>query len=111
MAMQKDQVDGIIKGFIARLEQEIPVQEVILFGSYAQGNPKEYGDIDLAVISEWFEGKPAIENLTFLMRIASRYSTLIEALPFSEKEYQKIDQRSLLARIVQTGQKFKKASA
>jgi len=105
MAMQENQVDGIIKGFIARLEEEIPVLEVILFGSYAQGNPQEHSDIDLSVISDWFEGKPTIENLKFLARIASRYSTLIEALPFTEKEYQKIDRRSLLARIVQTGKK------
>jgi predicted nucleotidyltransferase len=107
MAMHEDQVDGIIQGFIARLEQEIPVQEVILFGSYARGTPQEHSDIDLAVISDWFEGKPAIENLTFLARIASRYSTLIEALPFTQKEYQKIDQRSLLSRIVRTGKKYK----
>jgi predicted nucleotidyltransferase len=105
--MHEDQVDGIIQGFIARLEQEIPVQEVILFGSYAGGTPQEHSDIDLAVISDWFEGKPAIENLTFLARIASRYSTLIEALPFTQKEYQKIDQRSLLSRIVRTGKKYK----
>ncbi len=107
MAMHEDQVDGIIQGFIARLEQEIPVQEVILFGSYARGAPQEHSDIDLAVISDWFEGKPAIENLTFLARIASRYSTLIEALPFTQKEYQKIDQRSLLSRIVRTGKRYK----
>jgi predicted nucleotidyltransferase len=107
MALQQDRVDGIILGFIARLEKEIPVQEVILFGSYAQGNPEEYSDIDLAVISDWFEGKPAIENLKFLMRISSRYNYLIEALPFRGKEYQNIDKRSLLARIVQTGKKYK----
>ena len=107
MAIHQDQVDRIIEGFIARLEQEIPVQEVILFGSYARGKAQAHSDIDLAVISDWFEGKPAIENLKFLSRIAARYNTLIEALPFTEKEYRKIDQRSLLARIVQTGKKYK----
>ena len=107
MALREDQVSGIIHGFIARLEQEIPVREVILFGSYAQGTPREHSDIDLAVISDWFEGKPAIENLTFLSRIASRYNTLIEALPFTQKEYERVDQRSLLSRIVRTGKKFK----
>ena len=107
MAIHQDQVDAIIEGFITRLEQEIPVQEVILFGSYAHGKGQAYSDIDLAVISNWFEGKPAIENLKFLLRMAARYNTLIEALPFTEKEYQKIDQRSLLARIVQTGKKYK----
>ncbi|HSV93224.1 MAG TPA: nucleotidyltransferase domain-containing protein [Desulfobacterales bacterium] len=107
MALREDQVSGIIHGFIARLEQAIPVREVILFGSYAQGTPREHSDIDLAVISDWFEGKPAIENLTFLSRIASRYNTLIEALPFTQKEYERVDQRSLLSSIVRTGKKFK----
>jgi len=107
MALHEDQVDGIILGFIARLEQEIPVREVILFGSYARGEPRDHSDIDLAVISDWFEGRPAIENLKFLARIAALYNTFIEALPFTEKEYSKIDQRSLLARIVQTGKKYK----
>jgi predicted nucleotidyltransferase len=107
VAMREDQVNGIIEGFIARLEQEIPVQEVILFGSYAGGNPQEHSDIDLAIISDWFEGKPAIENLSFLSRIASRYNTLIEAVPFTKKEYERIDRRSLLSRIVQTGKKYK----
>jgi predicted nucleotidyltransferase len=106
MALQEDQVNRIIRGFIARLEQEIPVQEVILFGSYAEGKPEAHSDIDLAVISDWFEGKPAIENLKFLSRIAARYNTMIEALAFTEKEYHKIDHRCLLARIVQTGKKY-----
>ena len=107
MAIHQDHLDMIIQGFIARLEQEIPVQEVILFGSYAHGKAREHSDIDLAVISDWFEGKPAIENIKFLSRIAARYNTLIEALPFTEKEYRKTDQRTLLAGIVQTGRKYK----
>jgi predicted nucleotidyltransferase len=107
MAIHEDEVDGIVLGFIARLEQEIPVHEVILFGSYAQGKAKEHSDIDLAVISDWFEGKPAIENIKFLARVAAHHNTLIEALPFTEKDYKRIDPRTLLAQIVQTGKKYK----
>jgi predicted nucleotidyltransferase len=107
MAIREDQVDRIVQGFIARLEQEIPVHEVILFGSYAIGKPKEHSDIDLAIISDWFEGKPAIENIKYLARLAARHNTLIEALPFTEKEYKRIDPRTLLSRIVQTGKKYK----
>jgi predicted nucleotidyltransferase len=107
MALREDQVHQIILGFIARLEQEIPVHEVILFGSYAQGKPEKHSDIDLAVISDWFENRPTIENLTFLARIAARYNSLIEALPFTETEYKNTDPRTLLSQIVQTGKKFK----
>ena len=63
MAFSEDQIIEIIKGFIARLRQEIPIKQLILFGSYAHGNPKEYSDIDLAVISDWFEGKPKIDTV------------------------------------------------
>ena len=67
MALSEDQVAKIIRGFIAELSREIPIKAIILFGSYAQGNPKEYSDIDLAVISDWFKGKPRIENMQYLL--------------------------------------------
>jgi len=70
------------------------IKEVILFGSYAHGKPKEYSDIDLAVISDWFEGRPKIENMQYLSRIAATYNSLIEALPFTGKEYKNLDKRS-----------------
>ena len=74
-----------------------------MFGSYAHGNPKEYSDIDLAVISDWFEGRPKIENMQYLSRVAAAYNSLIEALPFTEEEYRNLDKRSFLASIVKTG--------
>ncbi len=103
MALSEDQVAKIIRGFITELRREIPIKEIILFGSYAHGNPKEYSDIDLAVISDWFEGKPKIENMQYLSKIAAAYNSLIEALPFTEEEYRNLDKRSFLASIVKSG--------
>ena len=103
MALSEDQLAKIIKGFIMELKREIPIKEVILFGSYARGNPKEYSDIDLAVISDWFEGKPKIKNMQYLSRIAAAYNSLIEALPFTEQEYRNLDKRSFLASIIKSG--------
>ena len=103
MALSEDQVAKIIRGFIAELKREIPIKEFILFGSYAKGDPKEYSDIDLAVISDWFEGKPRIENMQYLSRIAASYNSLIEALPFTEEEYRNLDKRSFLASVIQSG--------
>jgi len=106
VALSKDKIDGIIKGFIARLSQEIPVKKIILFGSYAYGNPKEYSDIDLAVISDWFKGKTKIENMQYLSRMAANYNSLIEALPFTEEEYNNLDKRTFLASVVKTGRNY-----
>ena len=106
MALSEDKINEIIKGFIVRLKQEIPIKEVILFGSYAHGKPKEYSDIDLAVISDWFEGRPKIKNMQHLSRIAAAYNSLIEALPFTEKEYINLGKRTFLAGIVKNGRNY-----
>jgi uncharacterized protein len=106
MALSEAKINEIIEGFIVTLSQEIPIKEVILFGSYAHGQPKEYSDIDLAVISDWFKGRPKIENMQYLSRIAANYNSLIEALPFTEKEYRNLDKRSFLASIVKTGRNY-----
>ena len=106
MALSKDRLDQIIDGFISRLTSEIDVEEVILFGSYAQGNPKEYSDIDLAIISDWFREKPHIESMQYLSRLAADYNSLVEALPFTLEEYKNLDKRTFLASIVKSGLRY-----
>lgn len=106
MAISRDRLDKIIRGFASRLASDIPVEDVILFGSYAHGNPKEHSDIDLAIISDWFWGKPRIESMQYLSRAAASYNTLIEAIPFSAKEYRELDKRTFLASIVKTGRRY-----
>ena len=55
MVASPDQIIEIIIKYVRELESHnIPVQEVILFGSYAGKNPRSGSDIDLAVISEVF---------------------------------------------------------
>jgi predicted nucleotidyltransferase len=107
MALPKDQVDKIITGFISRMVTEIHVDEVILFGSYAHGNPKEHSDIDLAVISNWFRGKTRIESMQYLSRMAAVYNNLIEAIPFTAEEYRQLDRRTFLASIVREGKSYR----
>jgi predicted nucleotidyltransferase len=106
MAITENNIDDIIKGFIATLCDEIDVEEVILFGSYARGDAKGHSDIDLAIISDWFMNKPHINNMQFLSRKAAKYNSLIEALPFTIQEYKNPDQRTLLASIIKSGRRF-----
>jgi len=80
-------INEIIKGFIATLRQETPIKEVILFGSYANGEPKEYSGIDLLVISYWFEDRPKIENMQYLSRIAATYKNYNDLGRHLKKKY------------------------
>jgi len=106
MALSKDRLDEIIRGFVSRLTEEIPVEEVILFGSYAHENAREHSDIDLAIISDWFRGKAHIENMQYLSRLAASYNSLIEALPFTVEEYRNLDKRTFLASVVKHGRRY-----
>jgi predicted nucleotidyltransferase len=53
---EKVEIEEILKKFISHVSEEFPLKAVYLFGSYAEGNAREYSDIDLAVVSDNFEG-------------------------------------------------------
>ena len=47
-----EEVRAIIQGILERLLAGYAPQKVILFGSYAYGNPRPHSDIDLLIIKE-----------------------------------------------------------
>lgn len=44
-------------------ESNLTIERILLFGSYAKGNPHKYSDIDLAVFSPQFSGNPFENNM------------------------------------------------
>jgi len=69
----------------ALLGEKIPVEKLILFGSYAKGNPKPWSDLDVCVVSEAF-GKDYYDELVFLKKLASDIEPLIEPYPMKPKD-------------------------
>lgn len=65
----------------------IRADRVILFGSHALGEVREYSDIDLVVISNDFKGMDLIERLEILGRTAARIMEPVEALGYTEEEF------------------------
>ena len=51
-----------------KIAREYDPERIILFGSYAYGEPKEYSDVDVLVIMA-FEGSPFRESLEVLRRV------------------------------------------
>ena len=94
-----------IEGIVVRYKQElrrlgIKVKKVILYGSYARGNAKEYSDIDLIVISEDFRGRNLRERLEILGLAAGRVFEPIEALGYTSKEIQSKDRETFVGGIL-----------
>jgi predicted nucleotidyltransferase len=76
-----------INKFIEESERiGIHLQQVILFGSYAKGNNTEWSDIDLAVVSDSFEGIRFNDNMK-LSEPVIRANIDIETHPFRPEDF------------------------
>ncbi|MBI2436425.1 MAG: nucleotidyltransferase domain-containing protein [Candidatus Magasanikbacteria bacterium] len=68
---------------------KVPVKNVYIFGSFAKGNPHEWSDIDVCVISPKF--KDSWDALTYLWqktpRITNAYEPHIEPVGYSPKVF------------------------
>ncbi len=104
MVQIPDKVKDTIENYLLALKQNnIPIKEAILFGSYAKGNPSEWSDIDIALVSEIFKGN-RIEDKDKIRKITLAVSSEIEVMPFSLKDYK--SENPLVKEIKTTGIKL-----
>ena len=64
----------------------IPIKEAVLFGSYAKGNETEWSDIDIALVSEIFEGDH-IADKDKIRKNTLAFSSEIEVVPFPPNDF------------------------
>ncbi len=50
--LTEEQLNNIINDYVAKLKQKMDIDQIILYGSYANGNATEWSDIDLYVVSQ-----------------------------------------------------------
>ncbi len=67
--MEKPQANEILERIVAVLKKHYEPEKIILFGSYAYGQPGEESDIDLLIIKE--TDKPFFQRLAELRKIVS----------------------------------------
>lgn len=100
-----DKVKEIIDNYLVALkDNNIPVKQAILFGSYAKGNYDDWSDIDLALVSEVFEGI-RIKDRGKIRLITLNVSSDIEVLPYSPKDFNADD--PFVKEIMETGIRIK----
>lgn len=93
-----------IQRFIDHLRHHIAVQGAVLFGSHAYGEPHEWSDIDLVIISPDFVGQPLIDRLQFLYWAAWKAGTnWIEPLGYTPEEFESAGPLSLLGEVRERG--------
>ena len=102
MVEKTQDIKLIIEKFKKELKRiGINPQRIILYGSYARGEQKEYSDIDVIVISDDFKDLNLRERLEILGMAAGRILEPIEALGYTEDEV-KESKESFLEEILES---------
>ncbi len=88
MAYTKDEVVEDIKKYVSELNNNgIPVQEVILFGSWATGRANDESDIDVAIVSDAFTGD-RYQDRRRIVPLRRRINSRIEPIPFHKQSFE-----------------------
>jgi len=108
MVYKKSKIKNIVLEFIKELNRRrIPVNQVILFGSYAYGKPNLRSDIDLAVVSPKFKNMDDIKRIMILSDAARHIKTPrpidINPIGFTGEELEKADYFKIGGEIVEKG--------
>ena len=98
-------VKKIINEYIQVLKADrLPIQRVLLYGSYAKGKHHQWSDVDLCVISPKFKNPWQATQYLWSKRIFSRKAT-IEPIGMTLKDFRRPS--SLTQEIKRTGIKIK----
>lgn len=64
--MDKKTIQSALTTFTERMQKKYRADRVILFGSYARGEATEYSDVDVLVVSSFFQRIPQSNRLDVL---------------------------------------------
>lgn len=88
MVKSKAQINTIVSRYRKVLaKNNISPTRFILYGSYANGKPNNWSDIDLVVIASHYGNRDPLERMEFLAQKAAEVDDSLEVLGFTEEEY------------------------
>ncbi len=99
MHSRKD-IENIVLNFFSLASKEIRINSIYLFGSYAKGNEREESDIDIAIISDEFEGSRFSDSKR-LSKFIIKTSYDLEVHPFKTSDFN--DSNPFVKEILKTG--------
>ena len=81
------EIKNIIDRYLYQLKiNNFPLKSVYLFGSYSKGNFNKYSDIDIALVSDSFEGV-RINDREKIRKITLSVSSYLEVIPFKTDDF------------------------
>jgi len=82
-----NQIRDVIEKYIRALEENhVHILRAVLFGSYAGGRANEWSDIDIALVSEFFNGD-RFDDRGKIRKITLSVSSDLSPLPFRPEDF------------------------
>jgi predicted nucleotidyltransferase len=104
MIFSRREITALIHRYVAALEARgIPVERVILFGSYAAGHAQEWSDIDIAVISPKFASMSLLERYEQLGLANHELRAPLDIVGFAPSQVAHCETGSFLEEILKKG--------
>ena len=80
-------IQKLIKKYINALEKNnVPIRQAVLFGSYARGHAHDWSDIDIALVSDAFEGT-RFRDRNKIRKITVGISSDLSPLPYRTNDF------------------------
>lgn len=104
MAAIPDNIKALLDKYLLLLDQNnVKLRNAYLFGSYANGKHTDLSDIDIALVSDTFEGV-RIKDKDKIRKLTLSVSSKLEVLPFNPSDFSKSN--PLAKEIMETGIKL-----
>ncbi len=101
MVVISDKIKDIVRKFVFEaMKDNITITDAVLFGSYAKGTNSEFSDIDLAIVSNDFDGIRLSDNIK-LVDAALRTSIDLETHPYRPEDFN--DENPFVKEILEHG--------
>ncbi|MBT3250096.1 MAG: nucleotidyltransferase domain-containing protein [Candidatus Pacebacteria bacterium] len=94
--MDKKSIQKKLVKFLYKLKKKIRVNQIIVFGSRANGNAHEDSDLDLFILSDDFKKMNEDQRLDLLHKVASKIDFDIDPWGFTPKEAEQADPQTTL---------------
>ncbi len=95
------EIAGIIRSLVKCLEPHVRIKMLFLFGSYATDRPKDWSDIDVAVVSPDFAGVPLWRRQQLLAHYLRDADVRLSPIGYSPEELE--SPPLFLREIIRTG--------
>jgi len=101
--MVEKKIIADVKYFIEQLKDDFQISAVYLFGSFARKSMEEDSDIDVAIVSDNFDGFVISDNEMILSK-TKNINRMIEPHPFRTEDF--TEDNPFVKEIISTGLKL-----